>query len=161
VIADSERHSAGRLAELGCRNHGPAARRHTARAGAGRVREMLDCYTPRHTHAYTAMNWAANVVVTPDQIAGPRGMRGARVGLGASGPHADDVDKSENAGFTTAKPWLPLKQTGRRATSTMEEKKVHSILTLYHRCGCPALTSGFVDRQTFAIVGRGGADVLD
>ena len=63
---------------------------------------------------------------------------------------------AENAGFTTAKPWLPLNADWPTRNVARMAEEPHSILTLYRRLlAAEARASGAVDRRLRA-AGRGG-----
>jgi len=83
----------------------------------------------------------------PSKVRDPRELRGARFGWPRPDAHADAMDASENAGFTTAKPWLPLNADWPTRNVARMTEESQSILTLYRRLlalrrDCLALSIG-------------------
>jgi len=76
----------------------------------------------------------SDVEIPPDQIQDPRGLREPGQRLGRDPVRTPmPWDGSENAGFTTFRPWLPLNADWptRNVADMMDEP--HSILTLYRQ----------------------------
>jgi alpha-glucosidase len=76
----------------------------------------------------------SDVVIGPSQVRDPRELREPGLGLGRDPVRTPmPWDESENAGFTIAKPWLPLNADwpARNVARMLEEPQ--SILTLYRR----------------------------
>jgi alpha-glucosidase len=102
----------------------------------------------------------SDVEISSDQIRDPRELREPGLALGRDPVRTPmPWDESENAGFTTTKPWLPLNadHSTRNVAQMIEEPQ--STLTLYRRLlalrrNCLALTIG-----DFMLL-DGAADVL-
>jgi glycosidase len=112
-----------------------------------------------------------DVAIAPDQMQDPRELREPGLALGRDPVRTPmPWDESENAGFTTAKPWLPLNADWPTRNVARMANEPHSILTLYHqllaaRRAHPALSIGeFVLLRTtgdvLAYERRHGADRL-
>ncbi|MGB9364580.1 MAG: alpha-amylase family glycosyl hydrolase [Xanthobacteraceae bacterium] len=76
----------------------------------------------------------SDVAIPPAQIADPRELREPGLGLGRDPVRTPlPWDGSPNAGFTTAKPWLPLNEDWPTRNVARMAGEPHSILTLYRR----------------------------
>lgn len=74
-----------------------------------------------------------DIAIPADQLVDPRELREPGLGLGrdpARTPMAWDI--SDNAGFTTGKPWLPLHADWRTRNVEVERRDPHSMLN-FHR----------------------------
>ena len=75
-----------------------------------------------------------DVAIPPAQIRDPRGLREPGLALGRDPVRTPmPWDGSENAGFSTAKPWLPLNADWPTRNVALMVEEPHSILTLYRR----------------------------
>jgi alpha-glucosidase len=90
----------------------------------------------------------SDVAIEPSEVRDPRELREPGLALGRDPVRTPmPWDESENAGFTTAKPWLPLHADWpTRNVARMTEDR-RSILALYRRLlalrrDCPALSIG-------------------
>src|SRR5882724_6486335 len=90
----------------------------------------------------------SDVAIEPSKVRDPRELREPGLGLGRD-PMRTPMpwDASENAGFTTAKPWLPLNADWPTRNVARMTEESHSILTLYRRLlalrrDCRALSIG-------------------
>jgi len=90
----------------------------------------------------------SDVAIEPSKVRDPRELREPGLGLGRD-PMRTPMpwDASENAGFTTAKPWLPLNADWPTRNVARMTEESQSILTLYRRLlalrrDCPALSIG-------------------
>ena len=89
-----------------------------------------------------------DVVIEPSQVRDPRELREPGLALGRDPVRTPmPWDGSENAGFSTAKPWLPLHADWRTRNVARMTEDPRSILTLYRRLlalrrNCPALSIG-------------------
>jgi glycosidase len=87
-------------------------------------------------------------VIEPAQVKDPRELREPGLGLGRDPVRTPmPWDGSEIAGFSTAKPWLPLHADWRTRNVARMTEDPQSILTLYRRLlalrrDCPALSIG-------------------
>jgi alpha-glucosidase len=101
-----------------------------------------------------------DVAIPPAQIRDPRGLREPGLALGRDPVRTPmPWDGSENAGFSTARPWLPLNTDWPMRNVAQMAEELHSILTLYSRLltvrrAHPALSIG-----DFALLNAEG-DVL-
>jgi alpha-glucosidase len=90
----------------------------------------------------------SDVVIGPSQVRDPRELREPGLGLGRDPVRTPmPWDGCENAGFTTAKPWLPLNADWPARNVARMTEDSQSILTLYRRLlalrrDCPALSIG-------------------
>jgi alpha-glucosidase len=76
----------------------------------------------------------SDVVIPPAQVRDPRGLRQPGLALGRDPVRTPmPWDGSENAGFTTATPWLPLNADWPTRNVARLGEEPHSILTLYGR----------------------------
>jgi glycosidase len=76
----------------------------------------------------------SDVAIPPAQVQDPRGLREPGLSLGRDPVRTPmPWDESKNAGFTTAKPWLPLNADWPRRNVARSAEEPHSILTLYRR----------------------------
>ena len=76
----------------------------------------------------------SDVTIPPDQVQDPRELREPGLGFGRDPVRTPmPWDASANAGFTTAKPWLPLNADWPTRNVVRMAQEPHSILTLYHR----------------------------
>jgi len=90
----------------------------------------------------------SDVAIEPSKVRDPRELREPGLGLGRD-PMRTPMpwDASENAGFTTAKPWLPLNADWPTRNVARMTEESQSILTLYRRLlalrrDCLALSIG-------------------
>jgi glycosidase len=75
-----------------------------------------------------------DVAIPPAQVRDPRGLREPGLALGRDPVRTPmPWDGSENAGFSTAKPWLPLNADWPKRNVAQMAEEPHSILTLYRR----------------------------
>jgi glycosidase len=75
-----------------------------------------------------------DVAIPPAQVRDPRGLREPGLALGRDPVRTPmPWDGSENAGFSTAKPWLPLNADWPSRNVARMAEKPHSILNLYRR----------------------------
>ena len=90
----------------------------------------------------------SDVAIPAAQIQDPRELREPGLALGRDPVRTPmPWDRSENAGFTTAKPWLPLNADWPARNVARMAQEPHSILALYRRLlavrrGHPALATG-------------------
>jgi alpha-glucosidase len=90
----------------------------------------------------------SDVAIEPSQARDPRELREPGLGLGRDPVRTPmPWDESENAGFTTGKPWLPLNADWPTRNVARMTKESQSILTLYRRLlalrrDCPSLSIG-------------------
>ena len=102
----------------------------------------------------------SDVAIPPDQIQDPRERREPGLGFGRDPVRTPlPWDESANAGFTTARPWLPLNADWPTRNVARMAEEPHSMLTLYRRLlaarrAHPALSIG-----NFALLDAQG-DVL-
>jgi glycosidase len=76
----------------------------------------------------------SDVTIPAAQVQDPRELREPGLGLGRDPVRTPmPWDGSENAGFTTAKPWLPLNSDWPMRNVARMAEEPHSILTLYRR----------------------------
>jgi glycosidase len=76
----------------------------------------------------------SDVAIPPAQIQDPRELREPGLALGRDPVRTPmPWDGSENAGFTTAKPWLPLNADWPARNVARMAQEPHSILALYRR----------------------------
>jgi alpha-glucosidase len=76
----------------------------------------------------------SDVAIPPAQVQDPRELREPGLGLGRDPVRTPMAwDGSENAGFTTARPWLPLNADWPTHNVARMAEDPHSILTLYRR----------------------------
>jgi alpha-glucosidase len=76
----------------------------------------------------------SDVAISPAHVQDPRGLHEPGLALGRDPVRtAMPWDGSENAGFTTAKPWLPLNADWPTRNVARMADEPHSILTLYRR----------------------------
>ncbi len=113
----------------------------------------------------------SDVAIPPAQIEDPRELREPGLGLGRDPVRTPlPWDGSPNAGFTTAKPWLPLNEDWPTRNVARMAGEPHSILTLYRRLlavrrAHPALSIGNVtlldtEGEVLAYERRHGAERL-
>ena len=99
----------------------------------------------------------SDVAIPPAQVQDPRELREPGLGLGRDPVRTPmPWDESQNAGFTTASPWLPLNADWPMRNVAQMRAEPHSILTLYRRLlaarrAHPALSIGH-----FALLDCGG-----
>jgi alpha-glucosidase len=90
----------------------------------------------------------SDVVIESSQVRDPRALREPGLALGRDPVRTPmPWDESENAGFSTAKPWLPLNADWPTRNVARMTEKSQSILTLYRRLlalrrDCLALSIG-------------------
>jgi glycosidase len=90
----------------------------------------------------------SDVMIESSQVRDPRELREPGLALGRDPVRTPmPWDGSENAGFSTAKPWLPLHADWRTRNVARMMEDPRSILTLYRRLlalrrDCPALSIG-------------------
>jgi len=90
----------------------------------------------------------SDVGIAPSQVRDPRELREPGLALGRDPVRTPmPWDGSEHAGFSTAKPWLPLHDDWRTRNLARMTEDPQSILTLYRRLlalrrNCPALSIG-------------------
>ncbi|KJC53288.1 alpha-amylase family glycosyl hydrolase [Bradyrhizobium sp. LTSP857] len=90
----------------------------------------------------------SDVMIEPSQVRDPRELREPGLALGRDPVRTPmPWDGSENAGFSTAKPWLPLHADWRTRNVARMMEDPRSILALYRRLlalrrDCPALSIG-------------------
>jgi alpha-glucosidase len=90
----------------------------------------------------------SDVVIEASQVRDPRELREPGLALGRDPVRTPmSWDESENAGFTTANPWLPLHADWPTRNVARMTEESHSILTLYRRLlalrrDCLALSIG-------------------
>jgi len=76
----------------------------------------------------------SDVAMEPSQVRDPRELREPGLGLGRDPVRTPmPWDTSENAGFTTAKPWLPPNADSKTRNVARMTEESQSILTLYRR----------------------------
>jgi alpha-glucosidase len=76
----------------------------------------------------------SDVAIPSAEVQDPRELREPGLALGRDPVRTPmPWDGSENAGFTTAKPWLPLHNDWPVRNVARMAQQPHSILTLYHR----------------------------
>ena len=76
----------------------------------------------------------SDVVIEASQVRDPRELREPGLALGRDPVRTPmSWDESENAGFTTANPWLPLNADWPTRNVARMTEESHSILTLYRR----------------------------
>ena len=76
----------------------------------------------------------SDVAISPALVQDPRELREPGLALGRDPVRTPmPWDGSPNAGFTTAKPWLPLNADWRSRNVARMTEEPHSILTLYRR----------------------------
>jgi alpha-glucosidase len=98
-----------------------------------------------------------DVAIAAGDVQDPRGLRQHELALGRDPVRTPmPWDGSENAGFTTGRPWLPLNADWPTRNVARMTEEPHSILTLYRRLlavrrAHPALTIG-----EFALLGAEG-----
>jgi alpha-glucosidase len=89
-----------------------------------------------------------DVAIEPSEVRDPRELREPGLALGRDPVRTPmPWDGNENAGFTTAKPWLPLNADWPARNVARMTEDSQSILTLYRRLlalrrDCPALSIG-------------------
>jgi glycosidase len=90
----------------------------------------------------------SDVAIEPSQVRDPRELREPGLALGRDPVRTPmPWDARENAGFTTANPWLPLNANWPTRNVARMTEESHSILTLYRRLldlrrDCLALSIG-------------------
>jgi glycosidase len=113
----------------------------------------------------------SDVAISPAQIEDPRELREPGLGLGRDPVRTPmPWDEGPNAGFTAAKPWLPLNEDWPKRNVARMAGYPHSILTLYRRLlavrrAHPALSIGNVtlldtEGEVLAYERRHGAERL-
>jgi len=76
----------------------------------------------------------SDIAIPPAQVQDPRELREPGLGLGRDPVRTPmPWDASDNAGFTTAKPWLPLNTDWPTRNVARMAEDPYSILTLYRR----------------------------
>jgi len=76
----------------------------------------------------------SDVAIPPAQVQDPRGLREPGLALGRDPVRTPmPWDGSANAGFTTAKPWLPLNADWPARNVARMAQEPHSMLALYRR----------------------------
>jgi alpha-glucosidase len=123
-----------------------AARRGQAQARVAAVLLLTLRGTP--TLYYGDELGLSDVTIESSQVRDPRELREPGLALGRDPVRTPmPWDGSENAGFSTAKPWLPLHDDWRTRNVARMTEDPQSILTLYRRLlalrrDCPALSIG-------------------
>jgi len=90
----------------------------------------------------------SDVAIPPEQVQDPRELREPGLGLGRDPVRTPmPWDGTENAGFTTGRPWLPLNADWPTRNVARMAQEPHSILALYRRLltlrrARPALSTG-------------------
>jgi glycosidase len=102
----------------------------------------------------------SDVAIPADQIQDPRELRDPGLALGRDPVRTPmPWDGSENADFTTAKPWLPLNADWPTRNSARMAEEPHSILTLYRRLLATRRTHPALSIGSFTLLDADG-DVL-
>jgi glycosidase len=102
----------------------------------------------------------SNVAIPADQVQDPRELREPGLALGRDPVRTPmPWDWSENAGFTTGGPWLPLNADWPTRNSARMAEDPHSILTLYRRLLAMRRTYPALSIGSFALLDAEG-DVL-
>ena len=102
----------------------------------------------------------SDVGVPADRVQDPRELREPGLGLGRDPVRTPmPWDGSENAGFTTARPWLPLNADWPTRNSARMAEEPQSILTLYRRLLAMRRTYPALSIGSFALLDAAG-DVL-
>jgi glycosidase len=102
----------------------------------------------------------SDVAIPADQVQDPRELREPGLALGRDPVRTPmPWDGSENAGFTTAKPWLPLNADWPTRNSARMAEDPHSILTLYRRLLAMRRTHPALSIGSFTLLDAEG-DVL-
>jgi glycosidase len=102
----------------------------------------------------------SDVAVPADQVRDPRELREPGLALGRDPVRTPmPWDASENAGFTTARPWLPLNADWPTRNSARMGEDPHSILTLYRRLLAMRRTHPALSIGSFTLLDAEG-DVL-
>ena len=123
-----------------------AARRGQAQARVAAVLLLTLRGTP--TLYYGDELGLSDVAIEASQVRDPRELREPGLALGRDPVRTPmPWDARENAGFTTAKPWLPLNADWPTRNVARMAEESSSILTLYRRLlalrrDCPALSIG-------------------
>jgi glycosidase len=101
-----------------------------------------------------------DVEISPDQVQDPRELREPGLGLGRDPVRTPmPWNDSDNAGFTTSAPWLPLHSDWRTRNVAVMMKEPHSILTLYQGLLAVRHTHLALSAGNFALLDAEG-DVL-
>jgi len=96
----------------------------------------------------------SDVTIPVAQVLDPRELREPGLGLGRDPVRTPmPWDRNENAGFTTARPWLPLNADWPTRNVARMAEEPHSILTLYRRL--------LAARRTRLALSIGGFALLD
>jgi glycosidase len=99
----------------------------------------------------------SDVAIPPAQVQDPRELREPGLALGRDPVRTPmPWDKSENAGFTTAKPWLPLNADWATRNVARMAEEPHSILTLYRRLLAARRAHLALSIGNFALLGAEG-----
>jgi glycosidase len=102
----------------------------------------------------------SDVAIPPDQVQDPRELREPGLGLGRDPVRTPmPWDGSENAGFTTAKPWLLLNADWPTRNSARMAEDPQSTLTLYRRLLAVRRTYPALSIGSFALLDAEG-DIL-
>jgi alpha-glucosidase len=102
----------------------------------------------------------SDVAIPAAQVQDPRGLREPGLGLGRDPVRTPmPWDGSANAGFTTARPWLPLNADWPTRNVARMAEEPHSILTLYRRLLAMRRTHPALSVGDFALLDAEG-DVL-
>jgi alpha-glucosidase len=102
----------------------------------------------------------SNVAIPADQVQDPRELREPGLALGRDPVRTPmPWDWSENAGFTTGRPWLPLNADWPTRNSARMAEEPHSTLTLYRRLLAMRRTYPALSIGSFALLEAEG-DVL-
>lgn len=73
-----------------------------------------------------------NVIIPPNRVRDPKELREPGIGLGRDPSRTPMAwDSSPNAGFSAAKPWLPLHQEWLTRNVAAQERNPNSLLSLY------------------------------
>lgn len=101
-----------------------------------------------------------DVEISPDQVQDPRELREPGLGLGRDPVRTPmPWNDSDNAGFTTSEPWLPLHSDWRTRNVAVMVEEPHSILTLYQGLLAVRRTHLALSAGNFALLDAEG-DVL-
>jgi len=99
----------------------------------------------------------SDVAIPPAQVQDPRELREPGLALGRDPVRTPmPWDGSENAGFSTAKPWLPLNADWPTRNVARLAEEPHSILTLYRRLLAARRAPLALSIGDFALLGAEG-----
>jgi glycosidase len=102
----------------------------------------------------------SDVAIPADQVRDPRELREPGLALGRDPVRTPmPWDASENAGFTTARPWLPLNADWPTRNVARMAEEPHSVLTLYRQLLAARRASLALSIGDFALLDAEG-DVL-